>query len=286
MVDVLKDLSSESLAEAIEWNLFGLYATFGRIPNARVDHHPNVMRVRTGLHHELLNGIFRAQFPTDDIDVSIREVLEDFRSRSLPMIWWTGPSSSPPELGKYLENMGLIRAGSLTGSAVDLDTLPETVPMPDDLTIEAVRDEKTLRAWLAPYAFGYEFPERAALALFDLFHGFGFDPDAPFQHYLGRWKGHPVATCSMFFGAGVAGMHTTVVPTYRGQGIGAAMTLAPMLDAREAGYRVGVSNVESNGSRVQGKLGFKPYCRLGLYMPTEWGGLERSASALPEGIPA
>src|SRR5439155_1204124 len=71
MVDVLKDLSSESLAEAIEWNLFGLYATFGRIPNARVDHHPNVMRVRTGLHHELLNGIFRAQFPTDDIDVSI-----------------------------------------------------------------------------------------------------------------------------------------------------------------------------------------------------------------------
>src|SRR2546430_3509635 len=94
MVDVLKDLSSESLAEAIEWNLFGLYATFGRIPNARVDHHPNVMRVRTGLHHELLNGIFRAQFPTDDIDVSIREVLEDFRSRSLPMIWWTGPSRS------------------------------------------------------------------------------------------------------------------------------------------------------------------------------------------------
>src|SRR5207247_4661318 len=136
------------------------------------------------------------------------------------------------------------------------------------------------------YAFGYEFPERAALALFDLFHGFGFDPDAPFQHYLGRWKGHPVATCSMFFGAGVAGMHTTVVPTYRGQGIGAAMTLAPMLDAREAGYRVGVSNVESNGSRVQGRLGFKPYCRLGLYMPTEWGGLEQSASALPDGIPA
>lgn len=284
MVVVLKDMSSEALTEAIEWNLFGLYATFDRIPGARVDHDPNVMRVRTGLPHELLNGIFRAQFPTDDIDVSIREVLEDFRSRSLPMIWWTGPSSSPPELGKYLENMGLIRAGSLTGSAVDLDTLPETVPMPDDLTIEAVRDEQTLQAWLGPFAFGYEFPERVALALFDLFHGFGFDPDAPFQHYLGRWKGHPVATCSMFFGAGVAGMHTAVVPTYRGQGIGAAMTLTPMLDARAAGYRIGVTNVASNGSRVQGRLGFKSYCRLGLYMPSEWGGLERSPSVVGDGI--
>src|SRR5436309_16035317 len=154
MVDVLKDLSSESLAEAIEWNLFGLYATFGRIPNARVDHHPNVMRVRTARHHEPMNGIVRAQFPTDDIDVSIREVLEDFRSRSLPMIWWTGPSSSPPELGKYLENMGLIRAGSLTGRAVDLDTLPETVPMRDDFTTEGVRDERTIRPWPAPTAVG------------------------------------------------------------------------------------------------------------------------------------
>src|SRR2546430_9668540 len=97
MVDVLKDLSSESLAEAIEWNLFGLYATFGRIPNARVDHHPNVMRVRTGLHHELLNGIFRAQFPTDDIDVSIRADHDDFRSRSRPQHRWTVTSSSPHE---------------------------------------------------------------------------------------------------------------------------------------------------------------------------------------------
>src|SRR5207244_13614245 len=102
MVEVLKNLSSESLAQAIEWNLFGLYATFGRIPNARVDHHPNVMRVRTGLHHELLNGIFRAQFPTDDIDVSIRVVLEDFRSRSLPKIWYTGPSSMLQVFGTLL----------------------------------------------------------------------------------------------------------------------------------------------------------------------------------------
>src|SRR3989475_2304836 len=239
MVVVLKDMSSEALTEAIEWNLFGLYATFDRIPGARVDHDPKVMRVRTGLPHELLNGIFRAQFRTDDIEASIRETLGDFRSRSLPMIWWTGPSSNPPELGKYLENMGLIRAGSLTGSAVDLDTLPETVSMPEDLTIEAVRDERTLRAWLAPYAFGYEFPEGAALALFDLFHGYGFGSDAPFQHYLGRYKGHPVATCSMFFGAGVAGMHTPVVPTYRGSGVRAPMSAAPLLDAPGGALPVG-----------------------------------------------
>src|SRR5205809_201979 len=199
MVAVLKDLSPGAVARAIEWNLFGLYATFDRIPGARVDHEPHLMRVCTGLPHELLNGIFRAQFRTDDIDGSIDEAIEDFRSRELPMVWWTGPSSKPPELGKYLENMGLAHVGELTGTAVDLDTLPETIPASDELTIEVVRDEQTLMAWLGPVAFGYEFPEPVALALFDLFHGFGYDADAPFQHYLVRWKVHPVARCA--FGA-------------------------------------------------------------------------------------
>src|SRR5947208_3436836 len=230
MVAVLKDLSPGAVARAIEWNLFGLYATFDRIPGARVDHEPHLMRVCTGLPHELLNGIFRAQFRTDDIDGSIEEAIEDFRSRELPMVWWTGPSSKPPELGKYLENMGLAHVGELTGTAVDLDTLPETIPASDELTIEVVRDEQTLMAWLGPVAFGYEFPEPVALALFDLFHGFGYDADAPFQHYLGRWKGHPVATCSMFFGAGVAGMHTAVVPAYRVRGLGADPSLDPLQD--------------------------------------------------------
>ncbi len=218
-------------------------------------------------------GFSRAQFPTDDIEASIHEAIGDFRSRELPMISWTGPSSKPPELGKYLETVGLVHAGELRGTAVDLDTLPETIPTADELTVEVVRDERTLMAWLAPLALGYELPEAVALALFNLFHGFGFDSDAPFQHYLGRWKGHPIATCSMFFGGGVAGMHTTAVPAYRGQGIGAAMILASMLDARDAGYRVGVANMAPNGSQVQGRLGFKSYCHLGLYMPTQWGGL-------------
>src|SRR5437667_451638 len=221
MVAVLKDLSPGAVARAIEWNLFGLYATFDRIPGARVDHEPHLMRVCTGLPHELLNGIFRAQFRTDDIDGSI----------------------------------------------------------------EVVRDEQTLMAWLGPVAFGYEFPEPVALALFDLFNGFGYDADAPFQHYLGRWKGHPVATCSMFFGAGVAGMHTAVVPAYRGQGIGAALTLTSMLDARDAGYRVGVANTAPNGSTVPGQLGFKTYCHFGLYMPRDWDGLAaRSGGGVGDGI--
>src|SRR5436309_4996284 len=139
MVAVLKDLSPGAVARAIEWNLFGLYATFDRIPGARVDHEPHLMRVCTGLPHELLNGIFRAQFRTDDIDGSIEEAIEDFRSRELPMVRRTGPPSKPRELGKYLENIRPARVQELTGTPLDLDTVPEPLPPLHELPAEVRR---------------------------------------------------------------------------------------------------------------------------------------------------
>src|SRR5207245_11762229 len=117
MVSALKDLSPGAVARAIEWNFFGLYATFDRIPGARVDHEPHLMRVCTGLPHELLHGIFRAQLRTDDIDGSIEEAIEDFRSRELPIVWWTGPPSERPELGQCLDNRSPPRGGGRHGAA-------------------------------------------------------------------------------------------------------------------------------------------------------------------------
>lgn len=263
---ILRDLSAGSLTRAIEWNLCGLYATFARIPQARVEHGPDMMRVITGLPHELLNGIFRPRLREDGIGTAIDEAMEEFRALELPMMWWTGPSTRPLHLGKYLENCGLAHVGDLIGMAADLHALNE-LPSPSGLSVRPVQDEATLRTWLAPFAFGFELPESAALALFDLFLGFG--QDSPFRQYLGRWKGHPVATSSLFLGAGVAGTYTTVVPLYRGQGIGAAMTLAPLREARAMGYRVGVTAVYEGAQGLLRKLGFKAHARLGLYMPRD-----------------
>lgn len=268
MARSLTDPSPGALTEAIEWNMFGLYAAFGRIPHARVELYPDMMRLITGLPHELLNGIFRAQLPEHDVGARIEDALADFRSAGLPMIWWTGPSTVPPHLGKHLEAYGLVHAGDLTGMAVDLADWDGGLPVPPELEIEAVRDVGSLRDWMAPLAFGFELPEAAALALFDLFLGYGFDTDSPFRHYLGRWKGHPVATSSLFMGAGVAGAYVTVVPDYRKQGIGAAMTAAPLRDARASGYRVAVTQASNSGGGFHSRLGFKAYCTLGLYMPT------------------
>ena len=57
------------------------------------------------------------------------------------------------------------------------------------------------------------------------------------------------------------------VPEARGQGLGAALTLAPLREARAMGYGIGVLGSSSLGYSVYRRLGFAEYCRIGIY---EW----------------
>lgn len=56
--------------------------------------------------------------------------------------------------------------------------------------------------------------------------------DARFQTYLAILNGKPVGTSQLFLSEGVAGIYNvTCIPEARGQGIGSAITLAPLFEA-------------------------------------------------------
>src|SRR5438105_4835061 len=65
----------------------------------------------------------------------------------------------------------------------------------------------------------------------------GFDR-APWRLFLARLDGDPVATALILGGGGVAGVYAVgTVERARGKGIGGAITLAPLLESRDEGYR-------------------------------------------------
>jgi ribosomal protein S18 acetylase RimI-like enzyme len=100
---------------------------------------------------------------------------------------------------------------------------------------------------------------------FDLFAGLRFD--IPLSNYVGYLSGQPVATSELFLGAGVAGIYwVSTLPEARRKGIGLAITQAPLLQAREMGYRLGILHSSDQGMGTYRQLGFVEKCRMGHYV--------------------
>ncbi|HEY3992934.1 MAG TPA: GNAT family N-acetyltransferase [Ktedonobacteraceae bacterium] len=150
--------------------------------------------------------------------------------------------------------------------AVDLLKLHELVPIPTEFVIERVRTEQELQVWTRTLAQGFGEGEIEAGWIGEMYRKIGFGDHISWRHYLGWWRGEPVATTSLFMSAGVAGIYFVfTLPGARHQGIGAAMTVAALRDAQQFGYRVGVLTASAMGYPVYQRLGFQEYCRIELY---------------------
>jgi len=272
MAEVVQDLSRPVLVKAIEANIFEQLPIWAQLKLKGVETYDrqDVKWFITGVPHPLFNGVLFARFPPDEIDERIEATLRHFRSRNLPMSWWVGPSTRPADLGKRLEAHGLTHASDPPGMAADLLALNEDLPTPSELLVERVGNTKALKKWLHSVAICFQLPDSAANFYFDVFASLGFGSDSPWLHYVGYLKGEPVACSSVFLGAGVAGVYCVgTVPEARRQGIGTAVTLAPLRDARGMGYRVGILHSSEESFNVYRQLGFAEYCKLSIYV---WAG--------------
>ena len=111
----------------------------------------------------------------------------------------------------------------------------------------------------APQPFGEAFSELAATI--------GLGEGSPFRHFLARVNGEPAATCSLFLGAGVAGIYdVSTVPVHRQRGLGRSITQAAMREARARGYRMAILHSSELGAGAYRGLGFHEVCPIGQYV--------------------
>jgi GNAT superfamily N-acetyltransferase len=254
-------------ARAIEENGEELLLGLGRAAGVEERDDGRVRWVIGDIPIEYHNCVVHARVSPEEADGVILESLERFREHGAPGSWHVGPSMRPTDMGERLLAHGFSDGGDDIGMAVDLSALPEEVPAPANLEIERARDDETLAAWRDTLALGFGEGPLEAEWVTEMYRRLGLD-DGPWRHYLGRLDGTPVATSTLFVGAGVAGIYfVSTVERARRRGIGAAITLAPLLAAREMGYGMGVLGSSEMGYPVYRRLGFQEYCRIGLY---EW----------------
>ena len=220
-------------------------------------------------------GAWGTRLASDEVDDAITATLAWFAARQTPYaFWWTGPGTAPADLGTRLEARGLISmegqmrelaagihqtAAGAPGMAADLHQMNEAVlgQTPAGFTIEEVADEAALYDFKQVFLASYEIPDWAGQAWVDATLSIGIGR-TPWRMYVGRLAGQPVATNMLFTGAGVASVYAVgTIPAARGLGIGAAITLHPLLEARRLGYRYGVLFSTEMGVSVYRRIGFR-----------------------------
>ncbi len=265
---MIKDLSPASVIRAIEDNAAELLLHMGQVGGGHQRVDERVTWSIGGSPIDYHNCVVHADLEPAEADAAIAESVRAMRTHGVPGSWHVGPSMRPLDLGERLLAAGFDSGGSEPGMAIDLDALVEDLPAPTGLDIVRVTDEATLTTWRDTLAQGFGQGELEAAWVADVYARIGSGDDAPFRHFVARLDGQAVGTSTVYFGAGVAGIYFVMAhPSVRRRGVGAAVTLAALRDARARGHRIGVLGSSPAGHSVYRRLGFRDYCEIGIY---EW----------------
>lgn len=267
MNNVLNDLSDKALTQGIEANFFEFISLLRRWQKAEVSDNPELLWTITDIPFFLFNSQMRTNLTPEAVEPAIQAAIRRGQSRKVPICWYVGPATQPADLGAHLEEHGFITDEPQIGMAIDLGNLNEKLPVTPDLSIELVEDKEALHRWCQTAIKGFGMPVFVGETFYDVFLCLGLNSSSPVRHYLGYLNGKPVATSTLFPGAGVAGIYDVCTsPEARRLGIGAAMTTRPLQDARQMGYRAGILQASEMGFPVYRKIGFQEYCKIDMYI--------------------
>lgn len=268
MENILVDFSARPpVQNAIKTNWENYHYCLGRAPCVELSIGRYLTWFVTNMPDHFMNLVVCTDLPDDGINELIESTLAHFRSLNIRKLTWLAEEGVlAAEIKKYLLAHGSTFSESFSREmAADLMALPEDLPFPTGLEIVPVENGETLQQWIHVASIGFDVPEEYEKVWYDFFVEAVFD--LPFRTYLALLNGRPVATSQLFLSAGVAGIYNvTCIPEARGQGIGAAITLAPALAARGMGYRIGILQASDLGARVYRRLGFQDFGKRSIFL--------------------
>jgi hypothetical protein len=269
MQKIIEDVASKELGPALEANMIAFRSVYGRANGCTLHATSDVIWFYTGIPVPVLNGVLFAQLNPNEVKATVERLQAKIVEQGAPALWWLGPQSKPAQLGSLLEHHGLHPAGEVPGMAIELAGVENQVEMLPGFTIQKVTTKEMQAVWAQITAVGTGFSDSAADAMVQLEAALS-DPQYKAQHrYLGLLNGIPIATSALTLDSGVAGIYAVItIPSARGKGIGRAMTVLPLLEARQLGYRVGILQASEMGYSLYQKIGFQDVCRYRLYLQT------------------
>jgi ribosomal protein S18 acetylase RimI-like enzyme len=274
---ILKSATDEQLALAVFENLYDLFRSMAKnLPDGQLAESEKLSRHFTFPTNPMFKGVWNTRLSESEADAAIDETIAWFKERNVPyFFWWTGPQTTPSNLPQRLQAHGLIDMAEQQKElaagikqtelgapcmVAELSKMNETIlaRTPEGFVVREIGKETELYDFKKVFVETYEIPEWAGQAWVDATLKIGIGK-TPWRMFVGYLKDEPVATIMLFNGGGVASVYAVAtVPSARGKGIGAAITLQPLLEACDRdGYKYAVLFSTEMGIRVYERIGFR-----------------------------
>ncbi len=258
----MTDLSDSALVHATRANLCDFFRHLARSNKAGYFENERFIRWRTPIPHPWFNGALAKYPPTSADESFIEDSIAYFQSHQVGIFtFWMDPPQTRADWDSALKKHGFGYSDSTPGMAMDLNALDESAGRVAGLEFKIANDDKSAWTWVEVFTQGYGLPLGQEPSIFETWGGMG--RDIPLRNYIGYMNGKPVATSCLFLGSGAAGIYSvSTLPDFRDKGIGAAMTVKPLLDAQEMGFRIGTLQSSEMGFNVYKRLGFRHLCQI------------------------
>jgi len=238
IITILKNPNHAEIEQAIEFNFYELVRSTSTIDLEGMvcEETDEFFRYSTAIPFFLLNAVIESQIPSEDVIQKMKENITIFNKRQVPFLWVIGPSSTPKNMGELLIQNGFTPEKQ-PGMAYNLKNLDAELKPLDKVEIVKVGNVDTLKAWNNVVLTGFSMPKEI---LSDFFHKAFLSillNDTPSASgFLAYYDGKPVAASLVLYEVGVAGIYNvTTLEEMRGKGIGTAITLAPLIEAKQLG---------------------------------------------------
>lgn len=247
------------------------------ISNMEIVVNDTIARIYTGLPGPFFNAVHHARFKPQEVESQVDAVIEYFKQRKIPFSWWIDPTSRPDTLEDVLLSRGFAKdEWAMPAMAIDLRTLDEQLlekaTHRSTATIQPVQTETELKDWLDIVAKAFEFHPQTVEAFHEL-HSFHLHRGTASNiiNFIASIDGTPAGASSIIFSTGLAGLYNVAtLNEYRGKGIGTAVSIAPLLVAKDQGYEIGNLQSSQMGFHLYQRIGFKTYFEYKIYLsPTE-----------------
>jgi GNAT superfamily N-acetyltransferase len=255
--DSIVGFARGEVLRALEENLWELWSHFGLGPSCNLYDEDGALWFDTPIPTLPYNTVLRFVV-RDDADQRIDALVEHYRRRGVPFLWFVHPSSQPSDLGDRLRQRGLKEVEVVPGMAANLADLPAPSPIPDGYEIREV-NESSMSEWYEIVAWRWNVPPEARPHLLALNQEFRIGmPSAKIRCWL-AWHGEmPVCKGVLHCAAGAAGLYGVATkPEARKLGLGRAVAIEALRSAYEDGYEMGILHSSPMAVRLYAKLGFR-----------------------------